>query len=217
MADARARGRQDSRGAVEGRLMQPTATAALTEVVDEEGRVWKLDRRLGQGGQGDVYSVSGHSLAVKVLHNQDSTARAALRDRLRAVRRLPLGAIPIAAPLALLAAPRAGYVMRLIDGVQPLDDLRPPPRIPSLGQWYLEAGGRRRRLKVLARLAEVLEHLHTSAIVYGDLSLANVLLSEHHDSDVVWLIDPDNLRFTTAAGRWIMTSHFVAPELHRHT
>ena len=33
----------------------------------------------------------------------------------------------------------------------------------------------------------------------------------------MWLIDPDNLRVTSAPGRWIMTRHFGAPELHRRT
>lgn len=186
-----------------------------TEVVDDDGRVWRLDRRLGEGGQGDVFSVSGQPLAVKLLRGHDPVVRAALEDRLRAVRRLPLRDVPIASPIVLLAKPQVGYVMRLIDGVQPLDDLRPSPRTPDIAQWYLDTGGLRRRLRVLARLAEALELLHSRAIVYGDLSLANVLISEDTSSDVVWLIDPDNLRYTSASGRWIMTRHFGAPELHR--
>lgn len=192
-----------------------TASTVLKEVVDDDGRVWKLDRRLGRGGQGDVYSVVGQPLAVKILHDQAAVARAALQDRLRAVRRLPLQDIPIASPIVLLAKPQIGYVMRLVDGVHALDDLRPSPRTPDIAQWYLDTGGLRRRFRVLARLAESLEHLHSRAIVYGDLSLANVLISDDLDSAIVWLIDPDNLRYTTSPGRWIMTGPFGAPELHR--
>lgn len=190
-------------------------TNSRREVIDVDGRVWKLDRRLGGGGQGEVWSVEGHPLVVKILHDREESARAALQDRLRAVRRLPLEGIPIAAPIVLLAKPLVGYVMRLIDGVQPLDDLRPSPRTLDVAQWYLDTGGLRRRLRVLARLAEALEHLHSRAIVYGDLSLANVLMSHDPMSDIVWLIDPDNLRYSSAPGRWIMTPHFAAPELHR--
>lgn len=194
-----------------------TGSGTLREVVDDDGRVWRLDRQLGGGGQGDVYAVAGQPLAVKLLHDHDPIARSALRDRLAAVRRLPLEGIPIAQPLALLRPPQLGYVMRLVDGVQPLDDLLPSPRIPDVGQWYTDSGGLRRRLRILARLADVLEHLHSRAIVYGDLSLANVLISADLENDVVWLIDPDNLRVTSAPGRWIMTPHFGAPELHRRT
>ena len=194
-----------------------TLSETPAEVVDDDGRVWRLDRRLGTGGQGDVYSVPSQPLAVKVLHDDNPVARAALQDRLRAVRRLPLQDIPIASPLVLLARPHTGYVMKLIDGVQPLDDLRPSPRVADVAQWYFDTGGLRRRLRVLARLADALDHLHSRAIVYGDLSLANVLISEDKASDVVWLIDPDNLRYSSAPGRWIMTPHFGAPELHRRT
>lgn len=190
-----------------------TVTDALREVVDADGRVWKLGRNLGRGGQGDVLEVAGQSLAVKILHDDNPVARAALEDRLRTVRRLPLDDIPIAAPIVLLAKPHLGYVMRLIDGVLPLDDLRPSSRTPDIAQWYLETGGLRRRLRVLARLAETLEQLHSRAIVYGDLSLGNVLISEDAESDIVWLIDPDNLRYTTTSGRRIWTPGFGAPEV----
>ena len=138
-----------------------TGSVSLREVVDDDGRVWKLDRSLGGGGQGDVYSVAGHPLAAKILRDHDPIARAALRDRLAAVRRLPLQDLPVAHPIALLRPPYVGYVMRLVDGVQPLDDLLPSPRVSDVGQWYLDSGGLRRRLRVLARLADVLLSIFT--------------------------------------------------------
>jgi eukaryotic-like serine/threonine-protein kinase len=189
------------------------------EVIAEDGRVWRTGRELGRGGQGNVYSLDEGPLVVKLARG-DST-RAELQERLASVRRLPLEELPIARPIVQLREPDdgsdIGYVMRLIDDVAPLTELSEPPRGMDRTHWYAQTGGMRRRLLVLARLADVLNRLHAQSIVYCDLSLANVLISSSPDHHETWLIDPDNLRYTSVAGRRVYTKPFAAPEVLEHS
>jgi serine/threonine protein kinase len=195
------------------------------EVVDEHGRVLRLGERIGGGGQGVVYRVLDQPLAVKLIDDKDErdphvrAAREILRRRLRAVallplRDLPAEEMPVAQPVALLRGRHVGYVMQYVDGVMELAKTCRPPRGQNLKDWYLASGGLRWRLRVLARLAAVLERLHTMAIVYGDLSPSNTLVSVDREYHEVWLIDPDNLRFSRpSAGGAVCTPPYAAPEL----
>lgn len=92
--------------------------------------------------------------------------------------------------------------------------MRRPPRDQDFKDWYLASGGLRWRLRVLARLAAVLERLHAMAIVYGDLSPKNTLVSADCEDHEVWLIDPDNLRFSRpSTSSAFFTPTYAAPEL----
>lgn len=183
------------------------------EVISEDGRVWTLGRRLGAGGQGEVFAVSNSRFAVKLLQPGDG-AREALRDRLQSIKTLPLEQLPIARPIVQLRPPEIGYVMRLVDDMEPFDGLCAPPRYEAPASWYLETGGMLRRLRLLTRLAELLETLHARGIVYGDLSATNALVSADVGHHELWLIDPDNLRFSTSPpGRLTRTLPYAPPEL----
>src|SRR3954452_11833096 len=105
-------------------------------VTGTEGREWTLGALLGKGGEGEVYAVARHPLAVKLAFK--STA-ADLRRQLEGVGRLPLDDLPIAGVDAMLEPPTVGYVMRLITDAQPWRDLL-PVRVPSLTSWYDDTG-----------------------------------------------------------------------------
>ncbi len=195
-----------------------------TQVVDELGRVHRLGCCLGRGGQGAVYEVDGGRLAAKLIPRGAPARADRLRQRLAAVRRLPLGGLPIARPMELLAAPQVGYLMSLLKGVVPLRTLlRPGIGRHATPEWYAETGGLRRRLRILARLADAFAELHGRALAYGDPSPANILVSatgrangKGTAAEAVWLIDSDNVTFEsspTAAATMLFTPGYGAPEL----
>lgn len=182
-------------------------------VVDEQGRRYELGRPLGSGGQGTVYAVAGHPLAVK-LCRPSSADRDRVDERVRAVRRLDLSGVPIARSVALLRPPHLGYVMELMDDMQPLAALIPGTGCPATREGFLAAGGLGRRLRLLGRYAAALARLHGKGLVYGDPSATNVLVSTSSRHDEVQLIDPDNLRYWSEPGSlYIHTPGFGAPEL----
>ena len=112
----------------------------------------------------------------------------------------------------------SGYVMELFTGMVPIRSLLYPPKgIGSVAQWYFRGGGLRRRLRILARVAEVLSEMHGRGLVYTDLSPSNIFVSESSDADEVRLIDTDNVHPATSEGRSIYTPRYGAPEVVRRT
>lgn len=183
------------------------------ELLDEDDHVWRIEREIDRGGQGTVYSLAEGPVVAKILWDHDRITSEQLRARLAEVRRLPLEGLPVAHPLAQLRGAHTGYLMRLVDDVKALDDLSQLPRGADADAWYTQTGGVRRRLRLLARLADTLDRLHGRGLVYGDLSLRNVLVSSSLEHEEVWLIDLDNLRYSDAPGSHAHTRLFAAPEV----
>ena len=187
-------------------------------VTSIHGNRYRIGRQLGRGGQGVVFAVEGERMAVKLLRDRSPRARERLRDQLAMVGRLPLEGLAVARPIEQLRPPHVGYVMELFTGMAPLGSLlRPPKGTKGIAKWYFEGGGLHRRLRLLARVAEVVAELHGRGLVYVDLSPHNVFVSERPNACEVRLIDTDNLRTATAAGRPLYTPGYGAPEVVRGT
>ena len=189
---------------------------SLKQVVDSDGGRYELGRRIGEGGQGAVYLCkSNPRIAVKVIRNPNQQHASAMRNQIASVKRMDLKNLPIARPVATLARPQVGYVMKLATGMAAISTLMDPPRgESSIVDWYMSTGGLGRRLRLLARLARTLAEIHGMGLAYGDPSPGNVLISETPDSDDVFLIDCDNLRYSTNPEEVkLYTPGYGAPEL----
>ena len=185
-------------------------------VTSIHGTRYRLGRELGRGGEGTVFAVKGGRLAVKLLRDRSPRSRDRLRDRLAMVGRLPLEGLAVARPIEQLRPPHVGYVMDLFTGMVPIRSLLYPPKgTGSAVEWYFQGGGLRRRLRILARVAEVLSDLHGRGLVYADLSPSNVFVSEPSDAGEVRLIDTDNVHPATSQGQSIRTPRYGAPEVVR--
>lgn len=185
-------------------------------VIDERGTRLTLGRLLGGGGQGEVFAAEEGNLAVKLIRPCAGLDQSVLRRRLERVRRLDLGDLPLARPETVLRSPHLGYTMQLVAGARPLSTLIQPDRdTASLSHWFIESGGLRGRLRVLAALGRVLHQLHSRGLVYGDLSARNVLLVGDPAGDFsLHLIDCDNLRSDASSDPTrFYTPGYAAPEL----
>jgi DNA-binding helix-hairpin-helix protein with protein kinase domain len=180
-----------------------TATGATLELV----------RELGRGGQGSVYEVADGRHAVKLLHENTPEQGTEWANRLRAISRLPLEGLPVARPIDTLVPPLTGYVMDLLDGMMPLSRLNIVPSGARAVEHYRDTGSLRRRLRLLARTAEVLAALHAGGLVYQDPSPSNIFVSRSADRAEVWLIDTDNLSYAGRSGSIVCTARYRAPEL----
>ena len=187
-------------------------------VVDVNGVRYELAHLLGRGGQGAVYAVKGGRLAVKLVAGHGPNRRERIRNQLTHIRRLPLRDLALAKPLEMLRPPHTGYVMELLTGMVPIKSLLAPPRgqAPTV-EWYLQSGGIRRRLRVLARAAHVLAQLHGRGLAYSDPSPANIFVSDEDAFAEVRFIDTDNLRYESTPGSsaGVFTPGYGAPELVR--
>jgi eukaryotic-like serine/threonine-protein kinase len=191
-----------------------SSNALQNEVLDELGRRFPLGRRIGVGGQGAVFEVPGSRIVVKILRRGSEAERDRLESRVRFIRRLALDDLPVARPIATLRHPALGYVMELMDQMEPLEALLPRPGVLFTPDSFRRSGGLRRRLRLLARAADILATLHSRGLVYGDVSTKNILISDSAAADEVQLIDPDNIAFWSAPDPGAAyTPKFGAPEL----
>lgn len=189
-------------------------------VHDDRGNSFMLSTRLGEGGQGVVFRVkrsTGYGLAVKAILDpvtgdilQDHAAYKKYMRKLNQIMALPPVA-HIAIPLAPLNAPYCGYVMRLMEGMEPLSKYLEPNS--DIRSTLCRKGGLSKRYKILKNLAAILCNLHALGIVYGDLAPGNIYISENDRDCEVWLIDLDNLAYATEVSSSIGTPFYRAPEI----
>ena len=200
------------------KLQDPNTWVGKT-FTDDQSREITLAGVLGHGGQGSVFRTDHPKLVAKVVEigSDDSARRNAWTARLRRVARLGVDGLAITTPESFFHdADLVGYAMRLMDDMVPIKRLAARPRNVDALAWYHETGGQRRRLVVLAELADVLAGLHQRGLAYGDVSLTNLFVSEDVEGRSAWLIDSDNLVFSSSPLDSIAyTPGYAAPEVMR--
>ncbi|MEH9035987.1 protein kinase, partial [Klebsiella quasipneumoniae subsp. similipneumoniae] len=149
-------------------------------VKDTRGSSYELTEVINRGGQGIVYRTTYPQTLVKGFTNQDPQERQRWRNHITWLLSQDLSDLKLARPLILLAEPRFGYVMELMDGLVPLDSLL--NSFINAGEEsladYLRQGGLRRRIRILCQLARTLNQLHARGMLYGDLSPSNIFVSD---------------------------------------
>ncbi|CAM3862949.1 protein kinase-like protein [Kerstersia gyiorum] len=198
----------------------PEAPKKNRTVLDQHGQSYELTGRIGEGGQGIVCTTNYPNVLVKVARATTEEKRVSWTSKIRALMRQPLEGLPIAHPQALITQPQPGYVMELMDGLAPMTELMQVATDALMSDeglsGYVKTGGLLRRLKMLARLARVLADLHGRGLAYGDLSPANVFVSQSLEYAEVWLIDADNVASQSRDGQQgVFTPDYGAPEILR--
>lgn len=193
-------------------------------VKDGFGTSYTLCKKLGEGGQGVVCYTDHPGVLVKIYRG------GGVEDARRWARHIdwlmcqPLDELRIARPLTMITHParETGYVMELMDGLEPLEEALEHAYQTLLDneehplQGYLDTGGLERRLKLLQQLADTLARLHGRGMAYGDLSPGNIFISQSVEHHQVWLIDCDNICVSERAGYGTLhTPGYAAPEVAR--
>jgi DNA-binding helix-hairpin-helix protein with protein kinase domain len=186
----------------------------MQHVVDSTGAMHVLSKKIGVGGQGQVWLVEGGRRIVKLLDAGGDAE--ALRRQLLFVRRLDLAGLHVARPIAVLKPPHVGYVAEFLVDMVSIKALMDTPTA-DLTRWYLDTGGVRRRLRLLANAGEALLGLHAKGVVYGDVSHNNVFVSGPVGATEAWLIDLDNLSYESDPPRAMFTPGYGAPEVVNRT
>ncbi|MCY9854742.1 protein kinase domain-containing protein [Vibrio mediterranei] len=189
-------------------------------VFDKHGNAYELVEKIGEGGQGVVCKTQLSGILVKILNTKNENAIQKWKSQLEWSLRQDLTGLNLAHPKIQITRPRLGYVMELMDGLIPLQQVLEKSFSDLVDnqsiEQYIKTGGLKRRLHILLKVAKTLAKLHGRGYAYGDISPANIFVSEDSRYSEVWFIDCDNLCVDEREGfTHIHTPGYGAPEVVR--
>jgi DNA-binding helix-hairpin-helix protein with protein kinase domain len=176
------------------------------------GKSASLSRRIGRGGEGDVYLVANDpNIAVKLytvsnLEDRPAKVRALVEAKL--AEKEPLVAFPLA-EVRSATGHFLGFAMRLIDGCKPLHELY----APGARKIHFPQADYRFLVRTASNIARAVAAVHRSGCVIGDINHSGILVSP---KAVVALIDADSFQVSTRTGQFLCkvgVPEYTPPEL----
>lgn len=177
-----------------------------------QGQRLDLLKRIGKGGEGDVFLTGGDvKHAVKVYKEEkrkerEQKVKAMVREGLSTHNNL------VAYPAAVVTTRSGaftGFVMRLVDGFRPIHELYGPKsrkiHYPTADYRFL--------LRVAVNVARAVGEVHSSTCIIGDLNHSGILVSSEA---TVALIDADSFQFQSDGRTYpclVGVPEFTPPEL----
>ena len=178
-----------------------------------DGKPVRLGKRVGKGGEGEVYALEGDAARVlklytiKDLASREAKVSAMLRAHLATRSRL------VAFPQAIVRTREGkfiGFVMNFVRGHKPIFDLYSPAArkvsFPKADYRFLV----RSALNISRAIAEV----HESSCVIGDINHSGILVS---DQAIAALIDADSFQISEGTALYLCkvgVKEYTPPELH---
>lgn len=177
-----------------------------------EGKPLQLGKRIGRGGEGDVYLIAdGSNRAVKFYTVSDPTTREA-KIRAMVEKRLSGTSSLVAFPLAVARSREgkfAGFLMNLVVGHKPLFEIYSPgarkKNFPRADYRFL--------VRAAANIARAVGAVHNANCVIGDINHSGILIS---DKAIAALIDADSFQFTDGRQQFyckVGVPEYTPPEL----
>jgi serine/threonine protein kinase len=176
------------------------------------GHELHIDKRIGKGGEGEVYAVSNMpGFAVKT-YMPGLVAEREKKIRAMVGARLADSAPMVAFPYQVVVDGRAafvGFVMRLVEKHKEIHELQ----TPSSRQKHFPKADYAFIVRVALNIARVFTQVHASGCVVGDINERGILVSP--DATVA-LIDADSFQISDGAQRYLCVvgvPEYTPPEL----
>ncbi len=177
-----------------------------------DGRALNIEKRIGKGGEGEVYSILGDSkVAVKYYTLKDLDSR---RQKIEAMIKSDLSSKSplVAFPLEIIKNDRGqfvGFSMMKVASHHPIHELYSPASrratFPKADYRFLT--------RVAANTSRAIASVHQTPCVIGDINHSGILVSEEA---TVTLIDADSFQLVEDGKSFLCTvgvPDFTPPEL----
>lgn len=177
------------------------------------GANYVIEKEIGRGGQGRVFSIKGGKYAFKLIGKKTSSKAQLLKRKISYIKTRPIDDLPISIPLEQVEGNALGYIMEMATDMISVESLiKPDPEI-DFTLWWNETGGLKKRILILKGIADTLSKLHSRGLVYGDFSLSNIFVSNDKDYSEIFFIDSDNITHDSKVGTAVYTPGYAAPEI----
>jgi len=180
-------------------------------IKDAQNNSYNAVKVIGEGSQGRTYLLEGGRYIAKLFFKKRNLE--VMRSTINYLINLGLSKESYAVPLREVVSPECGYIAEFASGMMPLSELIWSEDKGPMSAWYIKTGGTQKRYAVLTNMAYILRSLHSKGLSYCDLSPNNVFVSNSPNSDAVFLIDMDNVRYATGITTNIYTPFYGAPEV----
>ena len=177
------------------------------------GANYTIEKEIGRGGQGRVFSITGGKYAFKLIGKKTSSKAQLLKRKISYIKTRPIEDLPISIPLEQVEGDALGYIMEMATDMIPIKSLIKPDAKKDFSLWWYETGGLKKRILILKRISETLAELHFRGLVYGDFSLSNIFVSEDKEYSEIFFIDSDNITHDSKVGTAVYTPSYAAPEI----
>jgi hypothetical protein len=107
-------------------------------VIGESGREYVIEKELGKGSQGRVFSIKGGRYAFKLLGKKSSLTAQKLKRRISYIKTRKIHDLPISRPLEQIRGKFLGYIMEIATDMMPLENLLKPT---TDNNWWENTGG----------------------------------------------------------------------------
>ncbi len=178
---------------------------------ESSGAEYYIEKEIGRGGQGRVFSIKGGKYVFKLIGKKDSQNSQKLKNKISYLKTRPIAELPISIPLEQVKGKALGYIMEMATDMTPIEELIKPNG--EFVKWWKKTGGLKRRLTLLKKTAQVISNLHSKGLVYGDFSLSNIFTSKNKNYSEVFFIDADNITHESKSGTAVYTPGYAAPEI----
>lgn len=177
------------------------------------GKAHALGKRIGKGGEGEVYALE--SVPDRAIKIYKETLRGRREPKVRAMIH---GALATKSDLVAFPAEIVtdlnggftGFVMRLVTGFQPMHELYSP----KSRKLHFPKADYRFLIHAALNVARAVGQVHHTGCVIGDFNHSGVLVSQNA---TVALIDADSFQFTINGRSYpcvVGVPDFTPPELH---
>ncbi|MFT3670614.1 helix-hairpin-helix domain-containing protein [Aestuariivirga sp.] len=176
------------------------------------GKQIVLDKRIGKGGEGEVYTlVDSKDFAVKFYTIRDLASREAKITAMLSAKLFEQSKL-VAFPTAKVTDRSnkfAGFVMRLVADCKPLHELY----APGSRKTHFPKADYRFLARAASNVARAVAQVHATGCVIGDINHSGVLISQQATAA---LIDADSFQITEASKRHLCkvgVPEYTPPEL----
>lgn len=177
------------------------------------GANYKIEKEIGRGGQGKVFSIQGGKYAFKLIGKKTSSKAQLLKRKISYIKTRPIEDLPISIPLEQVDGNALGYIMEMASDMISIENFIKPDPEKDFTIWWEETGGLKKRILILKRIAETLTKLHSRGFAYGDFSLSNIFVSNEKEYSEIFFIDSDNITHESKVGTAVYTPGYAAPEI----